>query len=109
MRLSPLDQDREYFLCGLASTHNSKGEFEQALPYAQRAVQEMTTFTTSNMTLIRSLVGLNRLDEARAAAQKLLEIQPTFTVSHYRVVTPLKSLAEIERNIDAFRRAGLPE
>jgi adenylate cyclase len=109
MRLSPLDPEQGYFLTGLAAAHNDKDEFEQAHPYAQKAVREMPNFVTGYQMLIRSLVGLNRLDAAHSAGRKLLEASPNYTISYYRTIAPIRNPAILEKTVDAQRLAGIPE
>jgi adenylate cyclase len=109
MRLSPLDPERGYFLSGLAAAHNDRKEFEQALPLAQQAVQEMPSFVTSHQMLIRCLVGLGRLEAARLAGKRLLEVTPSYTLSHYRAIAPMRSPTILEESVEAQRQAGIPE
>ena len=109
IRLSPLDPEQGLFFCGLAAAHNDKAEFSHALPYAQRAVQEMPTFITAYQMLIRSLIGLKRLDEARSAGQRLLQVSPSYTLSYYRSVAPMKNAAILAESEEAQRQAGIPE
>jgi adenylate cyclase len=107
MRLSPLDPERGYFLSGLAAAHNDRKEFQQALPLAEQAVQEMPTFATSHNQLIRCLIGLGQLEAARLAGKRLLEAIPSFTVGRYS--SPMRSRTIVEESKEAHRQAGIPE
>jgi hypothetical protein len=73
----------------------------------QRAVQEARTSKWTHRNLIQALTRMGRLDEAKAAAARLLEIDPSHRVG------PL-----VERNMNpkyneerrlALLAAGLPE
>jgi adenylate cyclase len=52
---------------------------------------------------------LGRSLEARAAAARVLEIDPGFTISKWAETDPLKSQADMDHVIDGLRRAGLPD
>ena len=58
--------------------------------------------------LVASHVNLGHLDAARAAAQRLLEIAPGFTIGAF-VRMDLLRPALMEALAAALRKAGLPE
>ena len=78
MRLSPLDPKIGLMLAGLGIAHMLMGHTTLALPLLQRAVQEWPTYVVGHRTLILALVRLGRLNEAREAATRLLEIIPDY-------------------------------
>jgi len=53
-------------------------------------------------------VKLERVEDARRAAQRILRINPDFTVAKWRALTPLIG-AQREDFLDALRQAGIPE
>jgi TolB-like protein/DNA-binding winged helix-turn-helix (wHTH) protein len=60
--------------------------------------------------LIMNLVCLNRIDEARAAGEKILELDPSFTVSeHARRIVGINFPKYEKRWVSSLRAAGLPE
>ena len=59
--------------------------------------------------MIGALVGLGRLDEARAAARRLMEAFPTYTLALQKQINPWRDEAFGERYIEALRVAGVPE
>ncbi|SDR64229.1 adenylate cyclase [Rhizobiales bacterium GAS113] len=109
IRLSPLDPDMGFFLSGLSSAHIAAGRFEDGLAAGLKAVREMPTFTSGYQTVIRCLVELGRVEEARAYAAKLLQISPGFTIQAY--LQALATLSEEYRQgaANALRAAGVPE
>ena len=80
MRLSPLDPSMGAMLAGLGTAHLMAQRNAEALPLLQRAVQEAPKFVTTHRALIHALTRLGRLEEARAAAARLLEIRPDYRV-----------------------------
>jgi adenylate cyclase len=105
--ISPLDPEMGLRLSGLGGAHLMVGHNDQALALLQRAVQEARTSKWTHRNLIQALTRMGRLDEATAAAARLLEIDPSHRVG------PL-----VERNMNpkyneerrlALLAAGLPE
>lgn len=45
--------------------------------------------------------------EARAEALEVLRINPNFSLERYAKVLPAKNQADIDRDVDALRKAGL--
>jgi hypothetical protein len=48
-------------------------------------------------------------DEARAAALRLIELYPKFTIRRHMRIMPLRNEADAARFAEYLRRAGLPE
>ena len=94
-------------LAGLGTAHLLAQRNAQALPLLQRAVQEAPNFLTTHRFLIYALIRLGRLDEARAAAARLLEIRPGYRVGS--ISTALYSPAFMEERRQSELAAGLPE
>ena len=46
-------------------------------------------------------------DEAAAEAKEVLQIDPKFSVESHAKVLPYKNKVDIEREVDALRKAGL--
>lgn len=103
LRLSPFDPLSVMPLAATASARLMLGEYEEAVAVARRALQIYPTHTPSHLITIASLVRLERLDEARTAASRLLEIAPGFRISK-RV-----SLGVLREFSADLRKAGLPE
>jgi Flp pilus assembly protein TadD len=76
MHLAPLDPAIGDTLTGLGIAHLLAGEAAEALPYLQRAVQERPHDIHGHRHLILALTRLDRGTEARAAAERLLQIRP---------------------------------
>jgi adenylate cyclase len=107
MRLSPLDPAIGHILSGMAMAHNQAKRFELALPYSQRAVEEMPN--SAYRALIYALVGLGRLEEARAAAARLLVVQPKWRAAS-SAWPPRAEVTEYRKAvIEALIAAGIPE
>jgi tetratricopeptide (TPR) repeat protein len=108
LRLSPFDPLNYHPYLALAWVHLFTGRFEQAVTYSTLAIQANPGFSLLHAGLVAGHVNLDRPDAARAAAQRLLEIAPGFTVSGF-VRMDLVRPALMEALAEALRKAGLPE
>ncbi len=52
---------------------------------------------------------LGREEEARSAAAEVLRINPRFTLKAFAAHVPYRNNAYLDRDLTAFRKAGLPE
>jgi adenylate cyclase len=109
MRLSPLDPEKGIALSGIGMSYLMLERFEEALQWGEQALREMAGYGSSHRVVIGALVGLERLDEARAAARRMLEAFPTYDLALQRQINPWRDQAFAARYIEALRIAGVPE
>jgi adenylate cyclase len=109
MRLSPIDPEKGIALSGIGMSYLMLERFDEALRWGETALREMPNYGSSHRVVIGALVGLQRLDEARAAAKRLMEAFPTYTVALQKQINPWRDQAFAERYVDALRIAGVPE
>jgi adenylate cyclase len=81
MRLSPRDPRMASMLTGISFAHLISGHYEKALSFAQQSIDEGPQFTSGYRAKIAALIFLNREQEARAAAEMLLTVDPQFSIS----------------------------
>ena len=93
----------------LGGRHVMLERFDEALQWGEQALREMPNYGSSHRVVIGALVGLQRLDEARAAARRLLEAFPTYNLTLQRQINPWRDQAFGERYLEALRVAGIPE
>jgi adenylate cyclase len=108
LRLDPIDPARAGAWAGLACAHNVLGEFEAGYEWATRAVEAETAMYSLAYFVINA-VPSGRMQEARAAVGKMLELRPTANLSDARQLCPTRDKDWSERMMDSFREAGLPE
>jgi pentatricopeptide repeat protein len=64
--------------------------------------------TDVSRALLASCYGhLGRFDEARAAWQEVLRVNPGYSLEYRRKVLPYKNPADFELVVDGLRKAGL--
>jgi len=107
LRLSPFDPLSNIRHMAIAIAHFVAGRFEEAAA-ANRAAQAHPRFSPPYWMRAAALANLGRIDDAKIMAQRLLEVQPQFTI------TSITSAAFANPEIlaalgQALRRVGLPE
>ena len=75
----------------------------------RRAVTANPQFSAGYKPLIASLGHLGRQDEARVYVDKLLSIEPHFTIARFAEVYPIRRACDRERYMLGLRLAGVPE
>lgn len=108
MRLSPFDSWAFAAFDAQAMGHFHRGRYEEACRAAYRAVQANPRHSITHVQLAAALAKLGRLQEARAAAARVLELHPTFRYGRqFQGVNCAPALAASLG--EALRAAGLPE
>lgn len=108
IRLSPFDRALHLPRNGLAYAHYFAGDFEQAALAASRSAQADTRFSPPWVVQVAALAKLGRQDEARAAAQRLRDLWPGFTISGIMTST-FTSFEHHAMLAEGLRLAGIPE
>ncbi|TIT26845.1 MAG: tetratricopeptide repeat protein, partial [Mesorhizobium sp.] len=107
MRLSPFDSWAWAAFDAQAMSHLLRGRYEEACRAAYKSVQANPAHSITYVQLAAALARLGRLDEARAAAARVLELQPGFRYSRqFAGVNCAPALAETLGS--ALGVAGLP-
>ena len=108
LRLSPFDSWAWAAFDAQAMGHFLRGRYEEAARAAYRSVQANPAHSITYVQLSAALANLGRLEEARAAAARVLELHPTFQYSRqFCGVNCAPALASSLGH--ALRAAGLPE
>jgi tetratricopeptide (TPR) repeat protein len=82
IRLSPFDPWRFAAYHALTLGHFHRGRYQEAADSAHKAIQANPGHSISQMLLAAALVKLRRIEEAKAAAARVLELQPSFRYSN---------------------------
>jgi TolB-like protein len=108
MRLSPFDPWAFAAFHSLTLGHFHCGRYEEAAGAAHKAVQSNPAHSISYMLLAAPLAKLGRLEESKAAAARVLELQPAFRYS--RQFSGVDCAAALAASLsEALRATGLPE
>ena len=88
------------------------GADTEAIVWLRRSLEANRNYPLAHFYLAAVLAQVGELDEARAAAQAGLALNPSFNIRRYRTNTPSNQpvyLAGRERFIEGMRMAGVPE
>jgi tetratricopeptide (TPR) repeat protein len=108
LRLSPLDPWRSSAFLALAFARFNQGYHEQAAVEGRKSVQSSPGFSISYVCLAAPLAKLGRIDEAKAAASRVIALQPKFRYTRFLAnVNCEPTLAG--KLSEALSAAGLPE
>lgn len=108
IRLSPFPSSQTFYGLGLAYCYT--GQFDKGIEACKRATLENPNdfFAPIFLTVAYSMGG--REEEARATAEKIMGINPKFSVNFIiKKAVTYKNKADVERFAEALRKAGLPE
>ncbi|OSI23410.1 winged helix-turn-helix domain-containing tetratricopeptide repeat protein [Bradyrhizobium canariense] len=108
LRLSPFDPWAFAAFGSQAIGHFLQSRWEQAAKAAYQAVQSNPAHSINYVILIGPLVALGRLDEAKTAAARVLELQPTFRVSRQFAGVGCEAALASKLGVELMA-AGLPE
>jgi TolB-like protein len=85
------------------------GNYEKAVISARRGIGINPTFVNAYKPLIASLGHLGRVEEAKPYVDKLLALEPNFSLERFAKVYPIKYDSDREHYVKGLRLAGIPE
>ncbi len=96
-----------YGLLGLA--YYASGNYVDAVKWASMGANESPRHTANLRYLAAGLAALGRIDEAREAGRRFLELDPAFRLSIFeRTLQPFQVPALKEKHMEHLSTAGLP-
>lgn len=107
--LAPFDPYYCFFESIYALTYLIQRDYQQVLAFSQRVVKANPDFTAGYKPLLAALGRLDRIEEAKPYLDKLLSLEPNFTIAHYREIYPLKRESDLEHYLEGLRLAGVPQ
>jgi TolB-like protein/class 3 adenylate cyclase len=112
LRLSPRDTTAYVWMAGAGVAKLYLGADEAAVAWLRRAIENNRNQAIAHFWLAAALALLDRVDEARAAAQAGLALDPAFAVTRFRNAAATDNpvyLRQRERACYGMRKAGVPE
>ena len=107
-RLSPRNRYSAYHVhAGLA--YILSGQYNLAISEYNKATQIAPKSHFPYMMLAPAYVLSGQEKKARAAAEKLLELNPKFSIVRYEKRSPIRKKEDLDRIVEAMRTAGLPD
>jgi tetratricopeptide (TPR) repeat protein len=110
LRLSPFDSAAFCAYEALGLVHIRERRFDEAAADLAKAVQANPRFSVLYGWHAVALALAGRIEEAKAVAKRVLELDPNFRVGPWEPLLPRLMAPELWRPlIDGYRLAGLPE
>jgi len=106
IRMSPIDPRLHFTFVGMAQAFTEVRRFDEAIVAGKKAQRHNSSFSPAYRCLASAFAHHGRDAEAREAAARLLEVDPTFTISAW-IARGGQSNAKLL--IEGLRKAGLPE
>ena len=108
MRLCPIYPP--WYLLVLADSYRLMGEQDLVVGTLNEAVERGPDSALAAVFLANALADIEMLDEARAAAEKVLSIDPAFTLTRGAAGLCFYKDPELNRKVlENLRKAGLPD
>jgi TolB-like protein len=110
MRLSPLDPFKFSMMGVTAFAHFFAGRYDEAAAWADKAFRERPNILATLRVSAVSNALAGRLEEARSAVARALELDPEMRISNLKDrLGAFGRLEDYVKYADALREAGLPE
>jgi adenylate cyclase len=106
LRMSPVDTRLHLTFAGMGSALIELRRFDEAVVAAKKARRQSPSYSASYRCLASAFGHLGRDAEAHEAATRLLEADPTFTISAWVARGGQENSKVL---IEGLRKAGLPE
>jgi tetratricopeptide (TPR) repeat protein len=91
----------------LASSYAQLGRYEGAISEYKKALHRTPDSTMPHLGLAATYSLMGREKEAQDEAAEVLRIDPKFSLEHYAKPLVFKNQSNLDRHIDALRKAGL--
>jgi len=112
LRLSPRDHFAYAWMTFVGIAKLRLGKDEEAISWLRKSIESNRNIAVAHFYLAAALALLDRLDEARSAAQSGLALNPTFTIRRFRSTARPNDQAvraQGRRLVEGLRKAGVPE
>lgn len=108
-RLSPFDPHSFFFDSVLMVPHLALHNYETVVALGRDTTALNPAMSSSYKSLLSALGHLGRTEEAARVRERLLVLEPHFTVTAAHARTPLCETADLENYLSGLRLAGLAE
>ncbi len=106
LRLDPIPPDWFYICIG--SIHQYLGRYEESVDEIKKALHRNPDSLYAHIRLAATYGMLGDEAKGRAEVAEVLRLNPKFSLEHVAKTWPFKQRADLERFINALRKAGLP-
>jgi adenylate cyclase len=107
LRLNPIPPSTYFRTLGAA--YNFAGRYEDGITAFKKALNRSPNDLLSHVGLAQAYSLAGRMEEAHAEAEKVLKINPGFSLEYYMKQWSYKNQADKDLMIYSLRKAGLPD
>jgi adenylate cyclase len=104
-RLNPVPSQQYYLQ--LVTAYRLSGQYKEAIETGKEALRQVPNNINVHLQLTAAYMMMGREEEARAAAAEVMKINPKFFLEWYTKTIYFKNQNDIDKTIDALRKAGL--
>ncbi len=109
IHLSPQDPMIFQLQACMAHAHFAAGHYEEALSWAQKALNDRPDHPSARIVAAASLAHLGRQPEAVETVRRMLKRAPALNLRQIPDLLPYAHLEHLSHWIEGLRQAGLPE
>jgi TolB-like protein/Tfp pilus assembly protein PilF len=106
--LAPTHPYASYFENAFTAAYTFNGDYDRAVLVGRRVVKANPNFVAGYKPLIAALGHLGQREEAKPYINKLLALEPDFTVARFSQTYPIKKASDRNRYMKGLLRAGVP-
>ena len=107
MRLNP--RYPVWWLYYLGQGHRLSGQYDKAIDTFKEAIALQPNNHRPHLWLGLAYSRKGEIDKARGEVERALQLLPQFSAKLYAQVNPYKDPEDLKRDLDALRKAGLPD
>src|SRR5271166_3022983 len=107
LRLSPADPHLFFFDMALVIVHLMRGDYVSAVEAGRRAIELNPLFSSTHKSYLSALGWIGSLREAAEVRDRLLALEPGFSVQQAVERSPFLRPEDVARYAEGLRRAGL--
>ena len=104
-RLNPIPSQQYYLQ--LVTAYRLSGQYKEAIETGKEALRHVPNNINIYLQLTATYSMMGHEEEARAAAAEVMKINPKFSLEWYAKTIYFKNQNDIDKTIDALRKAGL--
>jgi adenylate cyclase len=109
LRLSPLDSTLWIAQTGMANAHFLRGRYEEALSWVSMALHQRPNSLSALRVSIAANALAGHLDMARQLLGRYRELDPDARLTKMRELWWFRGGEDVEKYLEGFRLAGMPE
>ena len=105
IRLNPFGPT--WYFLNFGNSYLLTGQYQEAITQYKKALRIAPNNIMAYLNLAATYSLLGRDEEARAEAEEVLRLNPRFSLDSIAKISPQKNQAQLDRYVQALRKAGL--